>query len=68
MPLKKRKIEDETFLQLDGKIYITSMKNGRVVKREEIDGQLVLKAIMTIIRREVEKRSLQKKESKLAKA
>ena len=66
--MKKPKVKEETFLQLDGKIYIVTKKNGRTTKREEIDGKLVLEAIMSIIRREVTKREMEVAIDKLAKA
>lgn len=66
--MKKPKAKEETFLQLDGKIYIVTKKNGRTTKRDEIDGKLVLEAIMAIVRREVAKREMDVAFDKLAKA
>lgn len=43
------KPEDELWFELDGKVFMTEKKNGKVTERSELDGNLVLKCLLTCL-------------------
>ncbi len=44
--LGKSKLADECLLEIDGNVYITEKKNGKIISREPIDGTVVLKCLL----------------------
>lgn len=49
MKTKIKKKKEEMLLELDGKISLVSKKDGRVTKREELDGKTMLEALRYMI-------------------
>lgn len=47
--MKKKTQRKETVLELDGTVSIVDKLNGRVVKREQLDGEVVLKVLLHFI-------------------
>ena len=47
---KKKELETNIFLELDGKVFLTEKtKTGKIISKEEFDGILVLKCFMNLI-------------------
>lgn len=51
---KKSKKKDGMELSLEGKVFILDTKDGKTTK-EELDGELVLKCVMEILKKSLDK-------------
>ena len=49
MKIKKDTKKNGSFLELDGSVYLIDKKNGRVTRREKIDGEIVLQAFLSVL-------------------
>jgi len=47
--MKAKKVQDEMLLELEGVVNIVEKKNGKVVSREPLEGEVVLKCLLHFI-------------------